>query len=347
MRREAVARRLAGESPEAIARSLGRTRQWVARWVRRYDPADPQWAKERSRAPRRVANRTSERLEAQIVAVRHRLQEDPWAQVGAANVCWQLENLGIAAPSTRTVERILARAGLAPRPRTGRREPKGVPYPAPPSELPGDLQQADLVGPRHLDGGLPFVALNAIDVAAHAAGIEIAPEQSEPTITDALHAIWGRLGLPRRLQLDNGKPFVLGATRLGEIVRVCLQQGVTPVFIPQGSRGETRSSSTSTIPSTSASTAPSASYRANSSPAERLSSSASTTPTIATAPAVAAPLTRSPPRTPSAVRRRRARSQRTGPRRAGSSSSASSAPTASCACCAARSPCPKRSSTAT
>ena len=34
-----------------------------------------------------------------------------------------------------------------------RSEPKGVPYPAPPSERPGDLQQADLVGPRHLDGG--------------------------------------------------------------------------------------------------------------------------------------------------------------------------------------------------
>jgi putative transposase len=217
-----------------IARSLGRSRQWVASWTRRYDPGDPGWASERSRAPRRVANRTSEALVAQVVAVRRRLQDDPWAQIGSEAVAWELEKLGIVPPSTRTVERILARAGLAPRPRPARREPKGVPYPAPSCERPGDLQQADLVGPRHLDGGLPFVALNAIDVCAHAAGIEIAPEQSELTITAALQALWGRLGLPRRLQLDNGKPFVLGSTKLGEIVRVCLHDNVTPVFIPQG-----------------------------------------------------------------------------------------------------------------
>jgi hypothetical protein len=31
LRREAARRRLAGESPEAIAQDLGRTRQWVAK----------------------------------------------------------------------------------------------------------------------------------------------------------------------------------------------------------------------------------------------------------------------------------------------------------------------------
>ena len=76
VRREAVARRLSGESPESIARSLGRTLQWVARWVRRHDPDDPGRAKERSRAPRGVANRTPPSLEAQVVAVRARLEED-------------------------------------------------------------------------------------------------------------------------------------------------------------------------------------------------------------------------------------------------------------------------------
>jgi hypothetical protein len=36
LRREAARRRLAGESPRAIARDLGRTRQWVAKWAARY-----------------------------------------------------------------------------------------------------------------------------------------------------------------------------------------------------------------------------------------------------------------------------------------------------------------------
>lgn len=149
VRREAVSRRLAGESPEAIARSLGRTRQWVARWVHRYDPADPEWATAHSRAPRTVANRTPAELEAQVLAVRGRLEADPWAQVGAEAIAWELRELDLDAPSTRTIERILARAGKVRRRRRERYEPKGVPYPAPPAEAPGDLWQADIVGPRH------------------------------------------------------------------------------------------------------------------------------------------------------------------------------------------------------
>jgi len=83
LRREAARRRLGGESPRAIARDLGRTRQWVAKWAARYDPLDPSWAQGRSRAPRRTARRTDAEVEAQVLAVRARLEENPWAQVGA------------------------------------------------------------------------------------------------------------------------------------------------------------------------------------------------------------------------------------------------------------------------
>jgi putative transposase len=233
VRREAVRRRLAGESPEAIARSLGRTRQWVARWVRRYDPADPEWANERSRAPHVVANRTPAEVEAQVLAVRERLEQHPWAQVGAEAIAWQLRELGLAIPTTRTIERILQRAGKVRRRRSKRPEPKGVPYPAPPAESVGDLHQADIVGPRHLDGGVPFLALNVIDLAAHSAAIEIVADQGERSLSAAVVAAFERLGVPRRLQLDNGTPFLLGSAAFGEVVRVVLHQGATPVFIPQ------------------------------------------------------------------------------------------------------------------
>src|ERR1035441_5063781 len=86
LRREAARRRLAGESPEMIARDLGRTRQWVAKWAARYEPHDPSWADGRSRAPKRVANRTPEQVEAQVLAVRERLAENPWAQGGGGAV---------------------------------------------------------------------------------------------------------------------------------------------------------------------------------------------------------------------------------------------------------------------
>ncbi len=232
LRREAARRRLAGESPEAIARDLGRTRQWVAKWAGRYDPQNPAWAQGRSRAPRRVANRTSEDVVAQVLAVRALLEENPWAQVGADAVAWELEKLGGPVPPLRTIERILWRAGATRSQRSGgRRSSKGIPYPAPGAERQGDVVQVDLVGPRHLDGGVRFHALNQIDVASHHAGIEIVTDRDDRTVLLALHALWERHGVPCRVQFDNGGPFV-SPTGLGEVVRVCLRQGATPVFIP-------------------------------------------------------------------------------------------------------------------
>jgi hypothetical protein len=46
-------------------------------------------------------------------------------------------------------------------------------------------------------------------------------------------ALWSRLGVPVRLKLDNGGPFVC-ARGLGLVARLCLHNGVTPVFIPAG-----------------------------------------------------------------------------------------------------------------
>lgn len=231
LRVEAVRRRLAGESPEAIAVSLGRSRRWVSKWVARHEPAG-EWAA--GRKPGRVVNRTDSALEAQVVAVRGRLAENPWAQIGSDAIAWELAKLGVGAPPRRTIERILAREGLAGSRRRERPRSKRLPYPAPPAERVGDLHQADLVGPRHLDGGMPFVALNCVDIVPHAAAIEIVPDQSEATLTPSLIRLWERLGVPRRLQLDNGTPFQLGSASLGEIVRVAIHQGATPVFIPQG-----------------------------------------------------------------------------------------------------------------
>jgi transposase len=231
LRREAARRRLAGESPRAIAMDLGRTRQWVAKWAARYDPDDEGWAQGRSRAPRRVAGRTDAGVEKLVREVRGRLEENPWAQVGAPAVAWELEKLGAFVPPLRTIERILGRAGATRRQRPGRRASKGIAYPSPAAGRAGELVQVDLVGPRHLDGGVRFHALNQIDVASHQAGIEIVENRGDRLVVAALHALWTRHGVPRRVQFDNGGPFV-SPTGIGEVVRVCLHQGATPVFIP-------------------------------------------------------------------------------------------------------------------
>lgn len=233
LRREAVRRRMAGESPAEIARSLGRTRQWVAKWVRRHEAGNERWAEGARRGPRRAANRTPAGVEALVLCVRERLAENPWAQLGAPAIAWELEKLGAAVPPLRTIERILQRGGVTERSRPRRRQPKGIPYPAQLAQRPGEVQEADLVGPRHLAGGVRFYALNAVDLAPHRAGIEIVEDKADEGVARGLVALWERLGLPTRVKFDNGGPFIC-PRGLGLVIRLCLHQGVTPVFIPQG-----------------------------------------------------------------------------------------------------------------
>jgi len=41
---DAVSRYLLGEAASAICRALGRSRYWLYKWLKRYDPANPAWA---------------------------------------------------------------------------------------------------------------------------------------------------------------------------------------------------------------------------------------------------------------------------------------------------------------
>src|SRR5215210_8938963 len=178
----------------------------------------------RSHAARRVANRTDAEVEQRVLAARAKLEANPWAQVGAPAVAWELAKLDAVVPPLRTSERMLGRAGATGQPRPGRRASKGIAYPAPAARRAGDVVQVDLVGPRHLDGGVRFHALNQIDVAFHHAGIEIVADRGDERVVAGLRAIWSRHGVPGRAQFDNGGPFT-SPTGVGEVVRFCLHQG--------------------------------------------------------------------------------------------------------------------------
>lgn len=198
-RREAVRRVLAGELVADVAGALGRTERWVFKWLSRYDPTDEGWACARSRAPQHVANRSAPKLEALVLRVRERLQANPWAQIGAAAIAWELEKLHLRRiPELRTIERILERAGAPRRERRVRYAAKGTPYPAAPAPGPNALQEADLIGPRHLAGAIPFYVLNVVDVGRRAAACELQPSKSDLVTAATLIRIW--VGhLPRRL----------------------------------------------------------------------------------------------------------------------------------------------------
>lgn len=150
LRREAVRRRLAGESPADLARDLGRSDRWVRKWLARYEEAGEgeDWAGSRSHAPLGRPTRTPEETRGLVLEVRARLEANPRAQRGALAIAWELRRLGVEPlPETWTINRILHQAGVTrPRRREGRYAPRGVPYPISGAVRPGELHQADLAG---------------------------------------------------------------------------------------------------------------------------------------------------------------------------------------------------------
>lgn len=230
----AVRRFKAGEKPEAICSSLGRSRSWLYKWVARYDENDDSWCGNRSTKPFNVANRTPLEIEEIIKMVRLNLyNQDLFC--GAQAILWELEDLGVKPlPSLRTTNRILNRNGLTHR-RTGKYEPKGTPYPQLPALFPNQTHQADLVGPRYLTGPIRFYGLNVIDVATARCGLYSSPSKAAQNILDGIWAIWSRLGIPDNLQVDNAMSFFgsLAHPRgMGPLIRLCLHYGVEPWFIP-------------------------------------------------------------------------------------------------------------------
>jgi putative transposase len=167
-----------------------------------------------------------------------RLESNPRAQYGALAVAWELRRIGVdPIPNRWTIEREIARAGLAkPRRRSGGYVLKGVPFPdrAPPE--PGEVHQVDVVGPRHLDGGVAFHALNLLDVGSHEAASEIVQVPRPNVLATGLIGMWSRVGLPLVAQFDNHSNFRGGippaSASFGPVVATCLDLGVVPRFIP-------------------------------------------------------------------------------------------------------------------
>lgn len=233
-RKLAVKRFQNGESPSSICVSLRKSRFWLYKWVKRYDPDDETWCCDRSRRPANQPYRTPKKIEELVKLIRLSLYNHDLF-CGAQAILWEMEDMGVdPLPSERTINRILARNDLTHR-RTGRYEPKGVPYPKLPSLRPNQIHQADLVGPRFLRGPIRFFSQHVIDVTTGRGGVEAIPRKDSQHIINALWAIWKRLGIPDNLQVDNELSYC-GSRRyprgMGALIRLCLHLCIELWFIP-------------------------------------------------------------------------------------------------------------------
>lgn len=170
-RQLAVQRFMAGESPESIYISLGRSKAWLYKWVERYEQGDLLWHETLTRRPLTNPMRTVSEVEEIVKMIRLKLYNADYF-CGAQAILWELEDLELQSlPSMRTINRILSRNELTQR-RTGRYVPKGKLYPKLPSLLPNQSHQADHVGPCYLKGPVRFYSLNVVDLATGRCGLD-------------------------------------------------------------------------------------------------------------------------------------------------------------------------------
>jgi len=233
-RAAAVQRYLAGEDPESICASLGKSRRWLYKWLARHIPDDSAWYEDLSRRPLTSPYRTPEEIEKIVELVRFSLY-NKGLFCGDQAIRWELEDMNVQPlPSIRTIGRILHRRGLT-HGRTGHYESKGKKYPDLPARLPNQTHQIDLVGPCYLSGPIRFYSLHAVDTAMNRCGIEPLSTKAAQSILNAVYAVWLRMGIPENLQVDNELAFYGSPTHprgMGPLIRLCLRYGVKLWFIP-------------------------------------------------------------------------------------------------------------------
>lgn len=229
LRRQAVTMVSQGYSVTQVARQLGKSRQWVYKWIERSSTEELEWSLSQSTAPRSIANKTPKDIELAIVRTRRTLDKDPFRESGAYPIIHELSRQGIKPPSVATVNRILRKHGLT------KSKPayvkSGIDYP----ENPFNMQLMDLIGPRYLRGGERFYLLNIISNDTRHAGVFPILSKSASDITNSVVSFWKSYSVPDFLQMDNELSFK-GSNRhprgLGQLIRTALELDVTPRFIP-------------------------------------------------------------------------------------------------------------------
>ena len=228
LRKQAITLHQQGKKVSAIAREVGRTRQWVHKWIKRYDAQSDNWCSSHSHAPRNK-HMVSATLEEKVVETRKVLEVSPYLESGAYAIWHHLKKQGLTPPSVATINRILRKHGLTRK--KVKYQKSGIDYP----EIPEDTQLMDLIGPRYLRGGQRYYLLTIISNDTRHAGVYPIPSKSGNDITQSVIDFWKSYSTPTYLQMDNELSFK-GSNRhprgLGVLIRTVLEMNVIPVFIP-------------------------------------------------------------------------------------------------------------------
>ena len=244
---DAVDRYLKGERRSKICKSLGRSRMWLRKWIRRYNDSDKihgkGWFRDESRAPKNVHRKTDLEVEQLIIKVRKSLMGGTTADtkyrcIGAVEIQFHIHELGYSEdemPSMSTIKRIIKRNGLVVQKRKQYIRCKSKKrYTLLNPTKANEVHQMDFVGPRHIKGYGRISSLNLIDVVSSKAHIRQYAGQTMDNVIEFLLECWTENAIPNYLRMDNGASFigdVIHPRQFSRVVRLCLHLGVEPVFI--------------------------------------------------------------------------------------------------------------------
>lgn len=112
LRKRAIKRYLKGELPKSIYTDLSRSKNWFFKWLKRYKSGEPDWYKDRSKAPLSRPTKISTIEKQRIISVRKHLESEKFAQIGSSAIKWELSKSGHQIPSDSTIRRVLKSEGL-------------------------------------------------------------------------------------------------------------------------------------------------------------------------------------------------------------------------------------------
>ena len=231
LRIKAVSMHDQGMKVAEIARELGRSRQWVHKWINRHSEGSEGWERSMSTAPLHNAGKITSVVKDLVVSTRKRLADAPYMESGAFAIWHDINACGVAPPSVATINRILRREGLTNRKVSYQKS--DIDYPEPPL----NMQIMDLIGPCYIRGGQRFYLLTIISNDTRHAGVYPILSKSATDITASVVEFWKSYTIPDFLQMDNELSFK-GSNRhprgLGLLIRTALSLNVTPRFIPVG-----------------------------------------------------------------------------------------------------------------
>jgi transposase InsO family protein len=207
----------------------------VSTWLfyqlrRRYQTEGETGLESRSRAPKRVANRTPAWIEDVIVAERKRLEEEGW-DAGAATIAFRLPDLlpaEIAPPSEATIWRVLTRRGfVVPQPKKAPQHS----YRSFSAERVNECWQLDDTDWELADGTSVRI-LNIIDDCSRVAVASqaLATCTTAGTVETFLTAA-NSWGLPARFLSDNAQAFRYGLAEA--VTALGIEAGHSRPYHPQ------------------------------------------------------------------------------------------------------------------